>query len=141
MSKIVENLRTHNIRATTIRKTILSVFYDSGFALSHSDIEDQLSEKFDRVTIYRTLNTFINNGVIHRVADGSGVIKYALCDSEKCDVEIHRDEHIHFKCRVCGHTFCIIADNLDSPGLPKGYILDSFSISVEGICKECSDKS
>jgi Fur family ferric uptake transcriptional regulator len=141
MTEIVEKLKTHNIRATCIRKAILSIFCKMEFALSRSDIENQLPENFDRVTTYRTLNTFLSNGLIHRVADGSGVIKFALCDSERCDFEIHRDEHIHFKCRLCGHTFCITPYNLIPPNLPGGYIIKSFSTSAEGICKDCSDKS
>ena len=67
MSEIVlkETLKEHRLRNTQCRTDILAIFYEHDFALSHADIEDRVSEHYDRVTVYRTLKTFVDKGLIH----------------------------------------------------------------------------
>jgi Fur family transcriptional regulator, ferric uptake regulator len=96
-------LKEFSLRNTSCREEILQVFLNKNFALSHADIENKLSENFDRVTIYRTLKTFLDKGIIHKVLDDEGTTKYALC-KEACAHHEHHHEHVHFKCIQCGLT-------------------------------------
>lgn len=134
---IDNNLKAHDIRPTEVRRTVLNVFHNRSFALSQAEITGELTDTFDRVTIYRTLNKFVDCGLIHKVVDESNITKYALCD-DYCDIETHRDEHLHFKCRICGHIFCLNTVEVKLPTLPSGYQTSFFMITAEGTCKDCS---
>jgi len=134
---IDNSLKARDIRPTEVRRFVLDVFRNRGFALSQAEITTELTGAFDRVTIYRTLNKFIKSGLIHKVVDESNITKYALCD-DHCDIETHRDEHVHFRCRICGHTFCLNSVKVSFPALPRGYQMNLLMITAEGICKDCS---
>ena len=52
-------LKRSQLSVTDSRRKILEVFVSNNGALAHNDIEKKTGEKFDRVTIYRTLQTFV----------------------------------------------------------------------------------
>ena len=60
-------LRNNNLSVTDSRKKIIQLFLEQPGALAHGDIEKKAGEKFDRVTIYRTLQTFVDKGIIHTI--------------------------------------------------------------------------
>ena len=74
-------LKEYDLRHTGCREDILQSFQSYSHALSHGDLETLFGERFDRVTIYRTLKTFVEKGIIHKVLDDEGGTKYALCRS------------------------------------------------------------
>ena len=84
LEKVVHILKHHNLRLTDTRTDILSVFLRNKKALSHGDLEESLPADFDRVTIYRTLKSFVENGILHKVPDDTGNPRYALC-SDTCE--------------------------------------------------------
>lgn len=129
-------LRDFDLKKTDSRAAILRLFLNRSYALSHSDIEDEVSKEFDRVTVYRTLKTFVDKGVIHKVLDDGGPLKYALC-KEACSHEHHHHEHVHFKCSKCGQTNCL--DGISIPGirLPQGYQAKEMSLLIQGTCAQC----
>ncbi len=84
MEKSIENnigsiLKKNSLSVTDSRKKILSLFLQSKDALAHGDIEKKAGEKFDRVTIYRTLQTFVEKGIVHSIPTSDNSVKYALC--------------------------------------------------------------
>jgi Fur family ferric uptake transcriptional regulator len=109
-------------------------------ALSHGDIEKKVGATFDRVTIYRTLQTFLDKGIIHAIPSADNAIRYALCQ-EECGPGHHHHQHIHFICSRCKQTFCL--DDIVTPDLrlPKGYQSQEVDVLVKGICKQCSPSS
>lgn len=131
-------LKEHNLRITNCRKAVLLTFSDKQSALSHADLEDILKESFDRVTIYRTLKTFLESDLIHKVLDDSGATKYALCVHNHEGAHHHDHEHVHFKCEVCGKTKCIEETTLPKISLPKGFVNKEMSLLVTGVCDECN---
>ncbi|GGZ20132.1 hypothetical protein GCM10007049_10850 [Echinicola pacifica] len=130
-------LKNHQLRVTSCRRDVLETFLDKNIALSHSDLEEELKENFDRVTIYRTLKTFLDSDLIHKVLDDTGVTKYALCHHDVLE-DHHDHEHVHFKCDVCGETQCIAEIALPALSLPAGYVVKEKSLLVQGICSKCS---
>ena len=99
-------LELHQLRKTDLRKNVLEIFlFNRGKALSNSDLEIEL-ESSDRITLYRTLCSFEERGLIHQATDSSVTNKYALCD-ESCSIRIHNDKHAHFHCEKCGETICL----------------------------------
>jgi Fur family ferric uptake transcriptional regulator len=129
-------LKDFKLRSTPARQEILHLFLKKDYALSHSDIENEIADDLDRVTVYRTLKTFSDRGLIHKVLDDEGSLKYALC-TEACSTAQHRHEHVHFKCTSCGQTNCL---NVDIPlvKLPKGYKPKEINLLIQGICQNCS---
>lgn len=123
------------MRVTSIRKSVLEVFYADSKALSHQDIEVELQD-VDRVTLYRTLSSFEEAGVLHKVPDDGTAAKYALCH-ENCDVHAHNDNHVHFKCTKCGAITCLVGVALPSVQLPAEYRLESSDLLIQGLCPKC----
>ncbi len=137
-NRIEQALKKYNLRNTHCRVKILSLFIDKDEAMSHSDVEDYLVSEFDRVTLYRTLKTFLDKGLLHKVLDDTGGLKYALC--KECTEDTHHHDHVHFKCIKCSRTTCI--DDLGVPhfSLPEGYVKHELNLLVQGICPECNSK-
>jgi len=135
MSSPLSILQRHKLRITDCRKEIIREFLDKQVALAHSDLEESLDSQFDRVTIYRTLKTFVDKDVVHKVLDDSGATKYALCSHEE---EVHNHEHVHFKCEMCGETTCLESINLPSIKLPQGFKKKEMNLLVQGICNKCN---
>lgn len=131
-----EVLRKNNLSVTDSRKKIIQLFLAHPGALAHADIEKNAGEKFDRVTIYRTLQTFVDKGIIHTIPTPDNTIRYALCKDE-CSEGHHHDHHVHFFCLKCNNTYCL--DDVVTPDirLPKEYSAEHVEVVVEGICKNC----
>lgn len=136
--KAVEKLKEHQVRPTKIRIELLNIFFHSDFALSHSDIVAKIGKKFDRVTIYRTLDILDQKGLIHKIMDDFMTAKYALCIDGSCVPNLHKCEHVHFKCIKCGNIFCIKPEKIPIINLPKAFKIQSFSISAKGLCENCN---
>lgn len=129
-------LEKHGLRHTDSRVAVLEIFQKYTFALSHSDLEENLAGRFDRVTLYRTLKTFLEKGIIHKVLDDEGTPKYALC-SHQCDDHVHHHNHVHFKCETCGHTQCLDDVIIPAVSLPKGFEAKEFNLLIQGSCDTC----
>ena len=134
--QIGDLLKRNNLSITGSRKKILHLFLEQPGALAHGDIEKRAGEKFDRVTVYRTLQAFVDKGIIHTIPTADNSIRYALCKDD-CSQGHHHDHHIHFVCDVCGNTYCL--DDVVTPDikLPKGYSAGHVEVVVEGVCKNC----
>ena len=132
-------LRRKHLNITDSRKKILSLFLNHKDALAHADIEKNAGEKFDRVTVYRTLQTFVEKGIVHTIPTADNAILYALC--KDCDEEHHHDDHVHFVCQDCNTTICL--DDVVSPKikLPDGYMPENVQVVINGVCKNCTAKN
>ncbi len=135
--KTAEILKENKLRVTSCRRDVLNTFLGKHVALSHADLEEALKENFDRVTIYRTLKTFLDSDLIHKVLDDSGTAKYALCN-HSAEEPHHDHEHVHFKCEICGKTNCLEEISLPKINLPDGYQAKEMNLLVQGVCKYCS---
>ncbi|MFV0604892.1 MAG: Fur family transcriptional regulator [Niabella sp.] len=137
MNKISRILKENKLSVTEGRQKILQLFFNASGALSHADIEKNIGTNFDRVTIYRTLNSFVDKGIIHIIPSSDNSIKYALCKDD-CEEGHHHDHHIHFQCNKCNSTFCL--DEVVTPAIsvPYGYKTKTIEVVVQGICKKCN---
>ena len=139
MKIIAEKILTeHKLRQTPIRIAVLSYFKESNTALSHANLEQNFNKQFDRVTLYRTLNSFIENGILHKVLDDSGSAKYAVCNDDHCEIHQHNDNHVHFKCLKCHTTQCLHDIEIPAIGHLPHYTIQSANLLLEGICKICN---
>jgi Fur family ferric uptake transcriptional regulator len=140
MHEVIENiLKRNQLSVTGSRVRILELFLAQQGALAHGDIEKRTGEKFDRVTVYRTLQVFLNKGIIHTIPTADNSIRYALCKDD-CAGGHHHDNHVHFVCNECGSTICL--DEVTIPGvkLPIGFEPTQVEMVISGVCKDCREK-
>jgi Fur family ferric uptake transcriptional regulator len=135
---LVAILTSHHLKVTVKRKKVLDLFYSSDSALSTKKIESQVGV-IDRVTLYRILSSFVEAGIIHKVTDSKGSAFYAKCTG--CGHQNHEDDHAHFHCKKCASVICLNHIHSEDVRLPKGYQIQSTSLTVYGLCDKCNETS
>ena len=134
--QIQQLLKRNQLSITDSRSKILELFLQQNGALAHADIEKKSGAGFDRVTIYRTLQTFVEKGIIHTIPTTDNAVLYALCKDE-CTEGHHHDHHVHFVCSKCSNTICLEDITVPEVKLPNGYQATQVEVVVNGVCKDC----
>ncbi len=135
MKEIDKILEKKVIRITPTRQLLLGYFLRNQKTFGLQELE-KVFPKSDRITIYRTLKTFEENGIIHSIDNGTSEVKYALC-KERCSPSYHIDQHPHFHCVNCSQIICLENVSIPSVELPEGYTLINISMIMKGTCKNC----
>ena len=130
-----KTLLAREISPTSMRILVLKELQNSDHALSLNELEEHFDQA-DKTTLYRTLKTFEKNKLVHSIDDGTGALKYALCD-ETCEC-LPEQAHIHFHCNKCGLTFCMKDYNLPKIPLPKKFTAVETNLVVKGLCERCN---
>jgi Fur family ferric uptake transcriptional regulator len=130
-----EKLENKRIKPTAMRILVLQELVECKSALSLGDLESRF-ERADRATLFRTLKTFEDKKLIHRIDDGTSSVKYALCEVG-CECN-HDDQHVHFHCDKCGETFCLRNSKIPQINIPSGFRASNVSMIYKGICANCS---
>lgn len=136
MKKIEDILKKNRLSVTGTRQKIMQLFLESKGALAHADIEKGAGESFDRVTVYRTLQSFVEKGIIHLIPTRDNSIKYALCKDD-CEEGHHHDNHVHFICDTCSKTICLEDVTVPRVKLPKDFVPQHAEMVVNGRCGDC----
>ena len=134
MKEEIENkLIDKNTKPTSMRILVYDFLSSQNAALSLSEIENHF-DKADRTTIYRTLKTFEEKGIVHGIQENA-TTKYKLCHDD-CDEKTHKDRHLHFYCKLCKETTCkediTIPENIQS-----NFRIDEVRLFAKGICEKC----
>ncbi|MEM8967498.1 MAG: transcriptional repressor [Bacteroidota bacterium] len=140
---VKEILHHHQLRVTSGRCDVIQLFLASSYALSAKDLENQLPQ-YDRVTLYRTLHTFIEKGILHLIPHDGGLAYFGLSDEirqlltdKETATRTHHAEHIHFTCTACGRTKCLPDNLVPEVTLPENYQTSEVALLVKGQCPEC----
>lgn len=140
MTPQTQLLKSRGIRPTPVRILVLRALQKKDCALSLMALETEL-ETVDRSSIFRTLNLFLEQHIVHQVEDGSGQTKFALCEEHCRCGEEHAHElsdfHVHFYCERCQRTLCLHDVAIPDVDLPAGFLLSSANFVLKGICAEC----
>ncbi|MCX2679134.1 transcriptional repressor [Galbibacter sp. EGI 63066] len=142
MEKVENILKTNKVRPTAMRLLIYNYLTGLDEAVGLTDIENAFLEKeglsmeIDRTTLYRTIKTFQQKGLVHAIEDGTGTTKYALCESD-CSGEKHNDLHLHFFCNDCKKTVCLTDHKIPKIELPRGYEAEQLDLLIKGVCDLC----
>lgn len=123
-------LDNHGLNKTEGRIEILNIFLNSNVGLSEKDIRNRLSNKIDRATIYRTLKSLKEAGIIHPVSAEGSATKFVLKKEPK--------EHLHFKCTICDEITCLADIKISGYKLPHGYKKTESNFLIIGTCNECN---
>lgn len=140
MSNELENmLIAKQITPTPMRVMVLEYILKQTSAISLNDLENEFQHS-DRITIFRTVKTFEEKGLIHDIKDGNEGTKYALCDQD-CTLGAHYDLHLHFYCNSCKQLICLPKENMPEIKLPQNYQLQEVSFVARGVCDICSNNA
>lgn len=136
MKEIEKRLNDNGVRPTAMRILIYKYMAEKKVAVALTDIESAFA-KADRTTLYRTLKTFEEKGIVHQIDDGTHTSKYALCEPG-CNCELEQDLHLHFHCNNCDETICLTEQKIPHINLPDGYVAEDANLVLKGICEKCS---
>jgi len=134
--RLAQTLLRHGLRQTPVRRAVLAALSGKGYALTGAEIEQEIGSEVDRITLYRTLKSFEQQGLIHRVIDDTDVLRYAACSIE-CSAGSHFDNHVHFKCTACQHTYCLSQVAIPMVQLPGGFQAERRDFLLSGVCQLC----
>ena len=125
------------MRKTKASTAVLETLLSSTHALSHRELQDLLQDTCDRVTIYRVLGRLTDEGLVHKVSDLDGSVRYASCHTCEAHGHAHNHDHLHFSCTTCGQTRCLESVEVAFQ-LPDGFTLKDTNLSVSGVCDRCA---
>lgn len=121
-------------RSTPTKDAVLNVLTDSKKAMSQEAIMKNIAIDIDRATIYRVLNRFCEDKILHRIVAEDGKQYFAVCI--KCEEKKLADHHFHFRCTQCQTIECLPVAVQFS--LEKGYQVESVNCILTGVCKDCA---
>ena len=132
-------LRTAGLRRTKAREVVLGLLFQAGRPLSHQELASRPdTERFDRVTVYRTLTVLERAGLVHRVQGVDGVWRFRAHSTEpgRCP-----GNHCHFLCLSCNAMSCLADQTLPWVCVPDGAQVTGKQLVVYGLCPACASES
>ena len=128
-------LSINGISRTKFRTDLLNLFLTDKRSLSIEDILNYFDNSINKVTVYRSLDSFEKKGLIHKVPDSNNLRRYSLCREDECSKGIHN--HGHFICYSCNQTYCIEGVKLPDITCLKEFKVKELKLTLEGYCKDC----
>jgi len=129
-----ELLQSRALKATNHRLNLLNKMQEYKSAMPYSALQESV-KSMDRVTLYRTIESLKEQGIIHKAFQENNESYYAICGTS-CDKDHHNHDHIHFKCIECDTVTCEQTIQSTEISIP-GNEIHKISIHIEGICKLC----
>ena len=127
-------LNERDLKATAPRLKLLSRMQAYDSAMPYSAIQKAM-KSIDRVTLYRTLETLVGQGIIHKAHQENNETYYAIC-GKKCSKGEHDYDHIHFKCIECNSVTCEQLSKKVKISIPD-FEIQQMSIHLQGVCSSC----
>lgn len=122
-------------RSTPTKEAVLAALNSNVKAMSQDTIEKKIAIDIDRATVYRVLNQFCEDGIVHKIVADDGKQYFAVCN--KCDDKNKLpDNHFHFRCTNCQTIECL--PSVVQFSVPTGYEVESLNCVLIGICKDCA---
>jgi Fur family ferric uptake transcriptional regulator len=133
----VEKILTgRKIRPTPVRRNLLKLLTREARPLTAGEIISlQKSKAFDRVTVYRTLYTLAESGLVHRVQGLDGAWRFCAHPPAEHGCP---GNHPHFLCRECGSMRCLTEQQLPWVRVPTDVEVEGKQLVVYGVCSSCA---
>lgn len=132
---IPEILKKYNLKKTAPRIAIISILANNENPISENDIKQAMGDMYDRATFYRSVQTLLEVGIIHRIS-AENIIMYAYNHSAE-NVDSPEENHVHFFCKKCHSMTCLEEVKVKNYKLPKEYTTEDCEVLIKGICKSC----
>jgi len=130
---LAAKLRNKGYRSTQQRELILGAL--TGYPRSVEEIMDALKKKLvsiDRVTVYRTLDCFVDLGIVGKTQFLDKTAKFELLNGE--------EHHHHLVCDNCGSVRDIAFDESDILKKVKScsdFQVRTHTLEFFGLCANC----
>ena len=135
MTEFREKCRANELSITPQRVAIYTEMVKSKQHPSAEDVFGKVRKTFPDIsldTVYRTLSTFAEIGIIN-VVEGYG-------EARRYDPDL--TAHHHFRCRKCNKIVDFHENSYDNLKLPKefgkDYKVTSIKVIIEGLCNKCA---
>lgn len=133
--KINKLLNSAKLKRTESRKKILDVLLKAAGPQTADEIISAIGKSGpNRVTVYRTLESIVEAGIVHRAFIDGRSQYYELgnkCSEHQC--------HPHFVCTDCGRTLCLPEVSVPmASNAPAGFVINRQKVRLEGLCPECA---
>jgi Fur family ferric uptake transcriptional regulator len=159
LADALARLRDHGERITPARRAVLQVIDAADRADEHLTAEQiggrvaELEPTVHRATVYRTLTSLTEVGVLSHVHLGGTATVYHLVATDPAPEGTgaaeagtaaygHGPHHAHVQCASCGKVLDVPPDALD--GVAErlldefGFVLDTAHAALLGRCADCS---
>ncbi|MGE5296121.1 MAG: Fur family transcriptional regulator [Solirubrobacterales bacterium] len=128
-------LKEARLYCTEARVAVLAVLMEAGGPLRQDQIAGWLeSHVLNKVTVYRTLESLVEAGLVHQAFTQNRAWYFELadhCSEKQC--------HPHFTCTNCGVTRCMTDISLPMAQISeKGYVINRQQVRLEGLCPACA---
>lgn len=128
-------LKSAGLYCTAGRVAVLRILLRANKPLRQDEIARRLGKKsFDKVTIYRTLESLLEVGLVHKAFLDERARHFELarnCSETQC--------HPHFTCTSCGNTHCLTEMAIPKVKSPhKGFLIHRHQTRLEGLCPACA---
>ena len=134
-NKARQALRKAGLYCTEARIAILTVLMQAANPLRQDRIAEQLTGRaLNKVTVYRTLESLVAAGLVHRAFMHDRAWHFEMadhCTEKQC--------HPHFTCTICGVTHCLTEISVPMARIPnKGFVINRQQVRLEGLCPACA---
>ncbi len=131
MKKHTDILLNNKLRVTEPRLVMVKVLHSQSKPVSAEYLIQKT--QLDKVTVYRTLHTFVEHGLLREIDLRQGKLLYELAD---------RPEHHHVVCTDCGvieDVDACVFESLQSKVLrDSGFAkVTDHAMEFFGLCKQC----
>ncbi|MFO0578023.1 MAG: Fur family transcriptional regulator [Polyangia bacterium] len=127
-------LRERGLRITGPRVSVLKALLDTHRPTSAQELIDAVPG-MDYVTVYRTLNTLVEEGIAQSVGTSERGRRFEVHACEGCRVD-----HPHLECRGCGSLQCLEYGLLPAMLIPTevgGFLVEEAKLYLYGWCAAC----
>ena len=135
--RLAKELRSKGFRVTAQRAILLETIAHKG---GHLNVQEVFQEARSRLpglnlaTVYRTVESLQEAGLIDWYAPGSEPMQFALRD--------HEHPHGHLVCQNCGEVFeldlSLVTPFIQRVSDATDFRIDGSHLTLQGLCRECS---
>jgi Fur family peroxide stress response transcriptional regulator len=129
--------RERGVPFTVQRRVILESVLDLDNHPTADQVHEVVSSRIpgiSRTTVYRTLETLVQMGVITKACHPGKPVRY---DTR---IEVHH----HLVCLRCDEVVDIFDEHLDALPIPdtsgSGFEVSDFRVQLRGVCRRCREK-
>ena len=130
--QLIDTLRCSNVRPSVHRLAVLGYIANFSTHPTADEVFNAVSVDFptvSRTTVYNSLHTLVQAGVIRELEIDSASMRYDLA---------HQLPHSHFRCTRCGKIFDMsLPDGLENLVKP-GFVVQVTDLYFAGICPDCT---
>jgi len=128
-------LKKARLYCTEARIAILKVLMEAARPLRQDQVAEQVTRRtLNKVTVYRTLESLVAVGLVHRAFTQNRAWHFELadhCTEKQC--------HPHFTCTNCGVTHCLTDISVPIARIAgRGFIISRQQVRLEGLCPACA---